>query len=70
MPEFGKLLLVRAVFVLVTLGGIAVIWNLPRPFSEVSILIGLAWIVLTSKVLKWLVVRLGWSTREREGGPV
>lgn len=70
MPEIGKLLLVRALFVLLTVVGIAVVWNLPRPFSDISIIIGLAWIILASKFLKWLVVRLGWSTKEREGGPL
>ncbi len=70
MPEIGKLLLVRALFVLLTVVGIAVVWNLPRPFSDISIIIGLAWIILASKFLQWLVVRLGWSTKEREGGPL
>lgn len=45
------------------------IWNLPRPYSEISILLSLGWLVATSKLVKWLIVRLGWSTKEREGGP-
>lgn len=70
MSEFAKAMLAKCAFVLMCLVGIAVVWNLPPPLSDISILIGLAWIVLTSKLLKWLVVRIGWSTREREGGPL
>ena len=70
MSEIARVLLVRVAFLLICLVGITVSWNLPSPISDISILIGLAWIVLTSKMLKWFVVRMGWSTKEREGGPV
>lgn len=70
VSEIGRALVAKCAFVLMCVVGIAVVWNLPPPLSDISILIGLAWIVLTCKVLKWLVVRMGWSTREREGGPL
>lgn len=70
VSEIGRAVVAKCAFVLMCVVGIAVVWNLPSPFSDISILIGLAWIVLTSKLLKWLVVRIGWSTKEREGGPL
>jgi len=70
MSEIGRAVLVKLTFVLICLGGVAVVWNLPPPLSDVSILIAMAWVVLTSKILKWFVVRIGWSTKDREGGAV
>ena len=70
MSEVGRAILARLAFVPTSIGGVTVIWNLPRPYSELSILLSLGWTVVTSEQLKWLIVRLGWSTKEREGGPV
>ena len=67
MSERGRRFLVNCVFLLVSLGGITVIWNLPSPLSDFSILLGIAWVYLTSRSMRWLVIRIGWSTKEREG---
>jgi hypothetical protein len=63
----GKIIVVKITFLVISLGGITVIWNLPRPISDISILLGIAWIFFTSRILKWFFIRIGWTTKEREG---
>lgn len=63
----GKTIIVKTTFLVMSLGGITVIWNLPRPFSDISILLGIAWIFFTSRILRWFFIRMGWTTKEREG---
>jgi hypothetical protein len=68
MAEVAKAVLIKVVFLVMCMGGITVIWNLSSPIPDLSILFGLAWVVITSKVLRWFVIHIGWSTAEREGG--
>lgn len=67
MTTIGKIIIVKITFLVISLGGITVIWNLPRPFSDISILLGIAWIFFTSRIVRWFFIRMGWTTKEREG---
>lgn len=66
--SIGKIIIVKIAFLVMSIGGITIIWNLPRPLSDVSILLGIGWIILTSKFLAWFFIRIGWTTKERENG--
>lgn len=68
MTRLAQVVIVKVAFIVICFGGIATFWALPRPIRDFSLVFTLAWVVITSKLLTWFFVKVGWTTEEIERG--
>lgn len=47
-------------FVAIYASGLFILLSLPKPLSETGPLFGIVWFFITSKILGWIVQKLGW----------